>query len=207
MWPHASPDLTSTFRGTERSMAAGMRVVTRPVISSISPGATSKISSSCTWMHMRGPEAAVRHVLVDIDHGDLGDVGGGALNRHVDRHALGCGSVEASARTDVRQLAPPAGQCLGVALAPRFFFHRIDVVPDSRVLAEVEFDELLSLRAGQIGLHGHTVCAEAVDDAEIQDLGDAALLRRHLVRVIHGPRRCVVDVLASPECRQQAWLA
>lgn len=46
--PQVGPDLTSTVSGTESSIACGIWSVTSRFISSISSGATSKISSSCT---------------------------------------------------------------------------------------------------------------------------------------------------------------
>ena len=70
---------------------------------------------------------------------------------------------------------------------------------------EVTGDEVLGLRGADLELLGQFLGAHAVDEAEVDGLGIAALVRAHLVgrQVIDQGRRAGVDVLAVAEGFQQ----
>ena len=57
-------------------------------VASISSSGASNTSSSCTCSSMRALRPGARQRLVHADHRAADDVGGGALDRRVDRGAL-----------------------------------------------------------------------------------------------------------------------
>ena len=80
---------------------------------------------------------------VDVDHRALHDVGGGALNRQVDRHALGRRADLAVAAGQLRHQPPPSVHRLHDAGGARLLERAIDERADAREAGEVGVDELL----------------------------------------------------------------
>ena len=99
-----SPIPTSTVSGTLSATAPSICARARsPRPRRPRPARASNSSSSCTVRIMRGAVAAsVDERRVEVDHRALEDVGGGALDRHVHRDALGRRSHHAVAVVDVR---------------------------------------------------------------------------------------------------------
>ena len=100
-----NPDRTSTMVGTLSMKAFSMTSFTTSAACARADSETSRTSSSCTWRMMRRRKPFRGDPLVEVDHGLLDDVGLGALDRHVHRHALGALASRAVRRGQVRQVA------------------------------------------------------------------------------------------------------
>ena len=126
-------------------------------------------------------QIAVVERSVHPRHGDLHDVRGGPLDGHVDRHAFG-GVAHGVHRTrHVGDVAPPAEQCLDVALLDTEGLRLEDVPADLRVALEVLVDEALGFLAGHLHPPREAEVAHSVDDPEVEHLGDVALLTRDVL--------------------------
>ena len=130
--------------------------------------------------HLRA-QAALPHRRVEPDHRDLHAVGGGALDRHVDRHPLAGGAQRAVAGRQLRQVAAAAEQRRHEALVAREDLHLDRVAPDALVRGEVVGDEPLRLLARDLQPLGQPVVGEPVGDPVVDHLRHAALLRPDLV--------------------------
>src|SRR5258706_2524258 len=89
------------------------------------------------------PEAGRRDLLGRPDHCDFLDVGGRALDRHVDRHPLARTAQCRVRGTQLGDLAFPPEERLDVALALGLLLDGHHVVADPGVGREVRVDELL----------------------------------------------------------------
>ncbi len=83
-----SPTFASTVSGTDSGSASSIASRSTGTRRSTSSRGASSSSSSCDGQQQPGPEPAVAERRVEPDHRDLHDVGGRALDRHVDRHPL-----------------------------------------------------------------------------------------------------------------------
>src|SRR6266508_1371611 len=88
---------------------------------------------------------AALHLGVEAVHGDLDDVGGGALDRHVDGGALGGVADVDVSRVDLGNVAAAAVEVLGVTVLADALDRFGDVALHARVLLEVGADELTRL--------------------------------------------------------------
>ena len=121
------------------------------------------------------------HRGVDVEHGSLHHVGGGALDGHVDGHALGGVAALEVARVDLGQVAAAAHQSLGVAALLGRLLGLLDPLGDALEAAEVGVDEGLGVSALHAAALGQAVGGESVDHAEVHHLGDAAHFWLHVV--------------------------
>ena len=127
--------------------------------------------------------------VVDLDHGHLDDVCGGALHGGVDGGAFGGLAALAVAAADFRQVEAAAEQGFHVALFRGLgagFFH---VAFYAGVAFEVQVDVVLGFLARQAQLFGETKGAHAVDQAEVDGLGVAAVVVADLVQAL-APHFC-----------------
>ena len=183
-----------------------MRSRTAAVTSATRACSTSSTSSSCTCMMSRAPRRAVAAPGIHGDHGALDDVGGRALHRRVDRGALR-GLLELLvARVDVRQIEPAAEHGLDVALRLGLRARLLHVALHAGIAREVQVDVFLRGAARDAELLGEAERAHAVDEAEVDRLGRAALVGGDLVerRAEHLGGGGLVDVLVAGEGAQQA---
>ena len=107
---HESPTFTSTVSGTDSGSAPSIASRRTGIRRSTSSRGASSSSSSWTESRTRARNAALAQRPVGPDHRDLDDVGGGALDRHVDRHPLAGGAQRRVARLELRDLALAAEQ-------------------------------------------------------------------------------------------------
>ena len=205
--PQRMPVLVSTRRGTSRDIAAGIMSWAREVISSSSPGATSKMSSSWTWAVMRDSRTAAVEFVGDVDHCDLDDVGGCPLDGHVHGHAFRSGSITLVRRAQVREVSTPPIQSFGVASHLGNLLLMLNEVADAGVSPEVEVDEFTALLLREVGLACDAMGSETIDDAEVEDFGDASLVAGDVLDAVHGACGCVVDVFAVVEGFEEAGFA
>ena len=146
-------------------------------------------------------QLAAADLGVEAVHRDLDDVGGRALDGHVDGGTLGGLTDVAVAGADLGDVAAAAEERFRVAVHAHLRHSVGDVLLDSGILLEVGLDEGSGLFARDAFAEGEAVFAEAVEDAEVEDLGPASHLGRHLVQGdaedLRGGRR--VDVLVALE--------
>ena len=116
-----------------------------------------------------------------VDHGELDHVGGGALDGGVDGGSLGVGADGAVAGVDVGEVAAAAADGFGVAVC----FGRLDGVVhevfDFGVLLPVGGDDFGGFGAGDGEALAEAEGGDAVDNAEVDHLGGAALVGGDLV--------------------------
>ena len=174
--PQFWPVLISIFSGTDSFMAPGMISCTSCFMMSISSGGTSKTSSSCTCSVIMVFMPRFCHFAVQVDHGHLDDIGGGALHGHVDGHAFGSLAGQAVGRVDLGYIAPASQHGLHIAQGRGLPLGVLDIVLYARVALEIGADEKLRLLPGEVGGLLQAVAAHAVDNAEIDGLGGAAHL-------------------------------
>ncbi len=142
------------------------------------------------------------------DHRALDDVGGGALDRGVDRRALAERPAARLLRLDLRQVDPPAEQRLDVAVLLGEGLLGVHEAFDRRVALEIGVDVALRLALLDAQVLREAVRADAVDDAEVDRLGLPAHrrvhpLHRHAEHLARGHR---VDVGVVAEGLLQAFL-
>ena len=148
-------------------------------------------------------------LAMDIDHGDLDHVGGGALDGGVDGVALGGAADGVVGGADVADITAPAGDGLDVAVLPSERDRVVHVLPDAGELREILVDDLGGFLARNAQALGQAEGGDAVGDAVIDHLGLAAHLGRdHFGEDAEDPRGGGgVDVDAGFERFQQARLA
>src|SRR6185437_4146972 len=123
-----------------------------------------------------GVVAAIVQPAVDRHHRALDDVGRGALHWRVDRGALGPGALGGVARMDVFEIQPPPEQRFDIAFAFRPRPRRIHVRLHAGITFEIALHVLRRFAARNAEPLRESVRAHAVHQAEIDHLGDAALL-------------------------------
>ena len=147
--------------------------------------------------------------VVDPDHRHLDHVGSRALHHRVDREPLAERARLPVADADLRDRPAPAEQRRHVAVALGLLDRALDEVLHVREAGEIGVDVLLRLLARDLEVLGEPERRDAVDDPEVDHLGDVALVLRQLRRLLaeHLRRRRRVDVLVARERLAQARLA
>jgi hypothetical protein len=123
-----------------------------------------------------GAEVAARDLGVDADHGQLDEVGGGALQGRVDGGALGEASLIGVARRDVWDGADSTKIRADGLVAADGFQRAVDEAADSGVTGKVGLYILLRNALVDAELRGQAEGRDAVDDAEVDGLGAGARL-------------------------------
>src|SRR5262249_49922136 len=90
-------------------------------------------------------EAAGTKLVIDADHCQLDQIGGGALKRGVDGGAFGEAAGGGGLGGDIGNGAHAAKQSPDPVLSPCLFQHLIDEASHALVLLEIRVDELLGL--------------------------------------------------------------
>ena len=130
-----------------------------------------------------GVQRAVVKPLGDLDHGALDDIGSGALHRCVDRGALGSLAHGLVLGMNFRQVQAATEQGFDVALLAGLLAGAFHIAQHARVAGEVAVNVSLRLLAIDTDLFGQTKGTHAVDQAEVDGLGAAALVGGDLLQV------------------------
>ncbi len=150
---------------------------------------------------------------MDVDHRALEDVGRRALNRQVDRLALGAAANLAVPARQLRHQPPPAEHRLHDAGRARFVERVVDERADRREAGEVGVDEVLRrlLRETPMSLASVNACL-SVEQRVVDDLRAAPQLvlaqaarrrRTPSARCDRGcPRRCANASMSASLARQ-----
>ena len=138
---------------------------------------------------------------VDPDHGQLDDIRRRALDGGVHGGALAELADGGLGALQLRQVAPPAHQGLGVTPVRAFRRRLVHKALHARIGPEVLFNEGRGFLPADAGVPAQAEAADAVDQAEVHRLGPAAQLRRHPFRrhVEDLAGRAGVDILAFAE--------
>lgn len=151
-------------------------------------------------------------------HGNLDDVGLGALDGSVDGVALGKASHSVVARFYVGQIPAPAKHSLGVAFLPCALLGLLHVLIHLGEGLEVVVDELLCLLVADVHPLRQSESGDAVNDAEVGLLSLLALcvayvfdglfpnLRRRGAVYVETLAECLDHVLVAREVRHYAKL-
>src|SRR5580692_2550466 len=123
-----------------------------------------------------GFHATVAQHGVDADHGDLDEVGSGALQRGVDGGTLGEAALVRVFAVDVGDGADAAEQRFYLHVAAGFVERLVDEGAHALVPLEICRDELFSFGGLDAELLRESEGREAVDDAEVYDLGLAPVV-------------------------------
>ena len=70
---------------------------------------------------------------------------------------------------------------------------------DAGILAEVQVYELPALLLRQVRLTRYSRRTKSVDDAEVEDFGDATMMCSYILYAIHRASRRVVNILTIPK--------
>src|SRR5919204_1964589 len=123
-------------------------------------------------------QSVTTETIAHADHADLHDVGCGALDRHVDRHALRGPAHRPVGRGDVGDVAAAAHECFDVAALDRALLRLEPVAANARVRLEVVLDEVVRLFARDAQPPREPEVAHAVGDPEVHLLRRATLVAR-----------------------------
>src|SRR2546427_430499 len=118
------------------------------------------------------PPALVAEAPMDGDHRLLDDVRVRALHDEVDREALTERARRPVGGSDLWCRPAPSQQARRVAVALRLLDRALDEVLDEREPGEVRVDVRLRLLARDLEVLRETERRDAVDDAEVDHLGD-----------------------------------
>ena len=158
--------------------------------------------------HLRGdalgPEAALY-----LDHRELHNIGGRALNGGIDGVTLGDATHRAVRRCDVTKLAAATKHSLDIATLRGTRNSTIHICLDAWIRGEVVIDKLLSVAVGDVEPLGKAKGRDAIYDAEVGGLGAATLVACHLAGLLAieacGSGR--VDILAIEEGADECLVA
>ena len=127
-----------------------------------------------------GFQALRFQAAVDVHHGQLDDVRGGALHRHVQRHPLPKGAHIEVGAFQLRQVTAAAIDGGDIALGLGGLHDLLHIVPDAVVFFQIGVYIGLGLVGVDADILGQGEGGDAVDNAEVDGLGPAAQDRRHL---------------------------
>ena len=155
-------------------------------------------------MHLEehaGLEAGFRESRIDVDHGELDHVGGGALDGGVHRDSLGLAAHGGVGAGDVADRAAAFGERLRVTVLFGVGDDLIHEAFDAGELLKVVLDDRGGLGARNAEPLAEAEGADAVDDAKIHHLRRAAHLGQHAVEfdAIHAGGGGLVNVVALRE--------
>ena len=146
---------------------------------SVSSSGASKTSSSCTWSSMRDFSFLSPSSAINADHGQLDQVGGGALQRRIDGGALGKPAHIGVLAQDVGNGTNAAEQRRHLLIAAGSFECLVNEAAHALVAFEIGVDVCL----GFLGVNPQSLREpegrESVHDAEVHHLGAAAMLGLH----------------------------
>ena len=123
-----------------------------------------------------GFQIAVAEGGVDADHGDFDQVGGSALQRGVYGRAFGEAALVCVFAVDVGDGADAAVEGFYFQVAAGFFESLVDEGADACVFFEIVGDELFGFGGLDAEILRQAEGREAVDDAEVDDFGGAAMV-------------------------------
>ena len=143
------------------------------------------------------------------DHRQLDQIGRRALHRRIDRGAFGAGTARTVRRIDLRQPQAAAEHGLHVAARLGRQARFVHVLLHAREARKVAVDVVGRRRTLDLQVRRQPESAHAIDQAEVDHLGVAALLGLHLFRRnaedLGG--RGAVDVLAFGKGAQHRFVA
>src|SRR3954464_10579084 len=119
---------------------------------------------------------AARKLSIDLDHGQLDDVGCGPLERRIDCSALGETAHVRILAVDVGNLPDATEERAHPLLAARFVEDAINVGAHTTVALEIGFDIFLGFLLINAELRGESKRRDAVDDSKVHSFGAAAVL-------------------------------
>ncbi len=120
------------------------------------------------------------HIALQPDHRQLHDVGRGSLDRHVDGDPLRALTQHAIRRAYVLYIAPPVQQRFDITLFSGLDLDAFEKLAHPVVGAKVGIDENSGLFCRHAGIAREAEVTEAVEQAEVHDLGQAPLIRGDL---------------------------
>ena len=148
----------------------------------------------------------VLEALMDLDHRDLDQIGGRALNRTIDRHALTDAALRGIAALQFRNRTAAAEDRGRIALSLAVVDIAVHQRPHSRKLLEERLDIFLGIRLRHTDVGCQAERADAIHNSEHHALRRAPHLPSHLasrqIKNLHG--RGHVNVFSLFEHLQQA---
>ena len=146
---------------------------------------------------------------MQAQHGDFDDVGGGALDGVVDGFAFGAqpGLAVAAAEGGFEdgEVAAAAEQRFDITLLAGLQFGLVQVGADAGETAEILLDIFFGFGQRQFGIAGEAEGAHAINQAEVDGFGEAALVVGDLFDgdVVDGGGGGAVDILIGAEGVEQ----
>ena len=135
-------------------------------------------------MHLEnqsGLELLLPELAGHIHHGQLDDVCGGPLHRHVQRHALPEGADVEVAALQLRQITAAAKERVHIAVLFRLGHDLLHIIPNAVVLVQIRVHIGLGFVWEYPDILGQGEGGDAVDNAEIDCLGAASQDGRDLL--------------------------
>ena len=134
-------------------------------------------------------------------HGAANNIGGCALNRRVNRGALGKGFARRNFGVDFRHMHFAAKQRRDIALRFGLGFDMFHIIFNAGEFFKIGFDVIARFPARYAQLIGQPESRNAVNNAEINRFGAAAHFRRHLGHrhIKHFRRGHGVNIIAVQE--------
>src|SRR5713101_3812099 len=159
-------------------------------------------------MHLQdhfGVKLFFRQAPVDADHRQLDQIGGGALQRRIERGTLGKVAELHLRRIDFRNRADSSEQSPRHAGLARLGKNIVQVLLHAAIAREIGVDEFRGFLLLDAQLLREPEWGKAVNDAEVDGLGGAAVLRilRHWPHAENFLRRPRVDVFTVAESLDQ----
>ncbi len=124
--------------------------------------------------HSDVAEAGIGQRRVHPVHRPLDQVGAGALDRRIDRGALGPGAETRVGRADIGEMGLPPEQGAGEAMLADEGQRLVDIGADAGETGEIAVDDRLALILRHAQPPGQAPARNAVEDGEIDRLGLAA---------------------------------
>jgi len=146
---------------------------------------------------------------VEVDHGDLDEIGRGALDRRVDGGALGELAQRRIGARDLGDVATAVQQGADVPVPAGLLEDPVQEPPDPFVAVEVAVDVLLRLGLADPQFPGEAEGTHPVDDAEVDHLRAPAHVGAHHLGedAEEGRGGAGVDVLPGLEDLDQGLVA
>ena len=120
------------------------------------------------------PESSVPKLFVDLDHGQLDEIGRSALEGRVDRRTLGEAASIGILTVDVRNRSRPSEKRFYLLIAPGFLQYTINKGPDTGIFFKVRLNKGLASR-GSMPTAAQSKGRDAIDDAKVHSLRAAPM--------------------------------